>query len=118
MDPDWRRIPAFLIGCTGTRSMLTYIAYKHPNVAQVLAPVSMVPAIGWIYLSTVGNRDTGPEVFGGTIWWQDLRLVHAVLWVTYSYQAYRGDPGAWRALAVDTTIGLVAWLTKVLPMFI
>lgn len=112
------RIPAFLIGCIGTRSTLTYMAYKYPTMAQKLAPLATVPAVGWVYLSTIGTRDTGIEVFGGTIWWQNLRPLHAALWGYYSYLAYLGNRDAWKVLAVDTSIGLLMWLKKALPILL
>jgi hypothetical protein len=116
--PDYKRIPYFLIGCIGSRSILTYTAYKKPKLAQKLAPLAMIPAIGWVYLSTIGQRDTGVEVFGGKIWWQDLRPIHAGLWATFSIQAYNGDQNAYMYLATDTLLGFSAWMYMVAPEFL
>ena len=115
---NYKRVPLFLIGCIGTRSMITYMAYKNPQLAYDLAPVAMIPAIGWVYLSTIGERYTGAEVFGGDIWWQNLRPIHAGLWGAFSYQAYNKNSNAYMFLATDTLIGLSAWMYKIAPEFI
>lgn len=105
-----RRIMYFLGGCIGTRSLLTYVAKARPDFAQKLSLLSLAPVAGWLYIYFVSGRDTGPEVFGGTIWWNELRIPHAMLWSLFSLYAWKGKSYAWIPLAIDTILGLCAWI--------
>ena len=58
----------------------------------------------------IGKRNTGPEVFGGRIWWQKLRPLHTLLWAGFAYYAISGFSSSYRFLAIDTMIGLSAFL--------
>jgi hypothetical protein len=77
---------------------------------QVAAALALVPAIAWVYLFVSGARPTGPETFGDPIWWNDWRPVHAGLYLAFSWQAWQASPTAWRWLAADVAVGLVAYL--------
>lgn len=104
---EWR-FPLFLFGCIGTRSALTYLVWKWPEIAQRFSLLFLVPVIGWLWILFVRPRDTGPEVFGGKIWWNNLRLPHAGLWALTAWLAYHNSM-AWKSLAADTLLGLGAW---------
>jgi hypothetical protein len=58
----------------------------------------------------IGKRNTGPEVFGGRIWWQTLRPLHMLLWAGFAYYAISRFPFAYRFLVIDTMIGLSVFL--------
>jgi hypothetical protein len=103
----------FLIGCLGTRSLFAYIA-KLASVQQLkwLGYLAMLPAIGFIYIFLTGARQTGLEVGGGRIWWNNLRPLHAIMYLVFAYLAITGATQyAWKVLAADVVIGLVAFLT-------
>lgn len=103
----------FLIGCLGTRSLFAYLANR-ADVQQLrwLGYLAMLPAIGFIYIFLTGSRQTGLEVGGGRIWWNNLRPLHAAMYLTFAYLAITGDTQyAWQVLAMDVIIGLGAFLT-------
>ncbi len=106
-----KRIFLFLIGCIGVRSILVYVAktinIKYLPVAGMLA---LLPAIGFSYLFLFGKRKTGPEVFGGTIWWNNLRPVHALLYFAFAVSAILKKSWSWLFLLVDVVIGLKSFL--------
>jgi len=85
-------------------------AFANTSTLQLLGVLALFPVIGWLYIMFVGERNTGPEVFGGRIWWQRLRPVHTLLWTGFAYRAIHGIHSAYRLLAIDTVIGLCAFL--------
>ena len=101
----------FLIGCIGTRAAIAYAAkVVSPSTLQIMGGLALLPAIGFLYLVFVGRRDTGPEVLGGRIWWQQLRLVHAGMYMLFAVMALMKIEGAWKVLAADVLFGLGSFL--------
>ena len=99
----------FLGGCMVTRLALSYLAWRWPNYAQMLAPLALVPAMGWLYIYFVSGRETGAEVFGDKIWWNQLRIPHAMLYMLFALYAHQGQTYSWVPLLVDALLGLLSW---------
>ena len=105
------RFMLFIIGCIGSRLLFTIIA-KNINVKYLpyLGYLALLPAIGFSYIYITGSRDTGFEA-GGKIWWNCLRPLHSLLYFLFAYNAIQKHQDvAWKFLALDVTIGLVAFL--------
>ena len=98
----------FLIGCMGSRLLLVYIA-KHANTKwlRYMGYLALLPAAGFIYIYITGSRQTGPEVFGSKIWWNNLRPFHSVLYFLFAYNAIKGNPHSWMFLLADVVFGLI-----------
>jgi hypothetical protein len=64
-----------------------------------------------MYIFFTGTRQTGAEVFGDKIWWNDLRPLHSLLYFAFSYNAIIGNMNAWVYLLVDVIIGLISFLS-------
>lgn len=112
MDDIQKRFLLFLIGCMGTRSLLAIVAKMTPiSYLPILGYIALIPAIGFIYLFLSGARTTGAETFGAKIWWNNLRPVHALLYILFAYAAINKNKNAWFVLAVDVLIGLISFLT-------
>lgn len=107
------RAALFLIGCIGTRTAITVLAkMAAPAVLQVMGLFALVPAIGFAVIYAKGWRKTGAEVFGDRIWWNDLRPVHAALWASFALLALARIGMAWIILALDTLLGLSAFVLR------
>ena len=107
-----KRFILFLFGCIGTRSFFAYLAKHVPTqYLHYLGMLALFPAIGFIVIYFSGIRPTGPEVFGEKIWWNDIRIVHAFLYLLFVIYAFQSKPFAWVPLAIDVVVGLVAFLT-------
>jgi hypothetical protein len=106
-----KRILLFLVGCIGTRSLLVYIA-KTTDVKYLpyLGYLAILPAIGFMYIFITGVRKTGVEVFGDKIWWNNLRPVHALLYLLFAYFAIHKNTNAWIILLIDVVFGLSNFL--------
>ena len=105
-----KRMLLFLIGCIGVRSLFVVIAkYINTTYLKYLGYLALLPAIGFIYIYLTGSRKIGGETFGEKIWWNNLRPVHAILYLLFAYNAIRGNKQAWIYLFVDVLIGLISF---------
>jgi hypothetical protein len=111
MNTIQKRFLLFLIGCIGMRSIFVLIAKNiGVNYLPYLGYLALLPAIGFIYIYFTGSRQTGAEVFGEKIWWNDLRPLHSLLYFLFAYNAIIGNRQAWIYLLVDVLIGLISFL--------
>ncbi len=111
MDTKHKRILLFLIGCIGTRSLLVYIAKTISiDLLKYMGYLLLIPAFGFMYIYSTGIRQTGPEVFGDKIWWNNVRPIHGLLYFLFSYNAIIGNKNAWIYLLVDVLFGLTNYI--------
>jgi len=110
MNNIQKRFIMFLCGCILVRTLLVIIAKYYPEYLSTLGYLAIIPTIGFLYLWISGTRETGGEVFGDKIWWNDLRPVHAILYGTFAYMAITQHQNAWVPLAIDVVIGLISFL--------
>ena len=106
-----KRFLLFLFGCIGMRSLFVILA-KNANemYLKYMGYLALIPAIGFIYIYLTGSRQTGAEVFGGKIWWNNLRPLHALLYLLFAYNAILGIKIAWIYLLIDVIIGLMSFI--------
>jgi hypothetical protein len=111
MNNLYKRYLLFLIGCIGLRTGLVVVA---KNINKQYLPYASIPALligfGFLYIYFTGSRKTGGEVFGEKIWWNDIRPVHATLYLTFAYLAFVKSNVAYVPLLIDVIIGLTAFL--------
>jgi hypothetical protein len=111
MTNELKRILLFLIGCIGTRLAFVWIAKTISlQYLPFLGYAALVPAIGFMYFFLTGTRQTGVEVFGDKIWWNNLRPVHAAIYGLFAYYAIQKNRNAWLILLADVILGLVAFV--------
>jgi hypothetical protein len=110
MNNIQKRFLLFLFGCIPSRVALAYIAKEYRTVLPIMGYLALLPAIGFIYIWATGARKTGGEVFGEKIWWDDLRPVHATLYLLFAYNAIYKNACSWVYLFVDVAIGLTSFL--------
>jgi hypothetical protein len=112
MNTIQKRFLLFLIGCIGTRFLFVYVAKNvDTQYLQYLGYLALLPAIGFFYIYFTGSRQTGAEVFGSKIWWNDLRPIHGLLYLLFAFNAIMGNKFAWVYLLVDVVFGLISFLT-------
>ena len=106
------RFILFLFGCIGMRLFFVIIA-KNVSIKylQYLGYLALVMPIAFMYIYLTGSRQTGPEVLGDKIWWNNLRPLHAFLYSLFAYNAIQGNPNSWIFLFLDVIIGLISFLT-------
>lgn len=107
-----QRLLLFLIGCIGTRTALAITAkYASPEILQTMGALALLPAIGFYLICILKLRETGPEVFGEKIWWNNLRPIHGTMYLLFAIFAIQKKPFAWMFLAADVVFGLTVYLT-------
>lgn len=110
LSREHKRNLLFLVGCLGTRSLIAYAAkYVDKPKLKIMGYIALVPALVWLYMYFIKPRTTGPEVFGGTIWWNNWRIVHAMTYILFAVYAIKGEDFAYMPLAVDVFIGFIAF---------
>jgi len=111
MNTLQKRFLLFLIGCIGTRSILVCIS-KNIDIKYLpfLGYIALLPAIGFAYIYLTGSRQTGSEVFGEKIWWNNLRPIHSLLYALFAYNAINKNASAWIFLLIDVILGLISFL--------
>ena len=111
MNTTHKRILLFLIGCIGTRLLFVYAAKNASlQMLKYMGYLALIPAIGFSYIYLTGSRQTGAEVFGEKIWWNNLRPVHGFLYILFAYNAINGNKNAWIYLLIDVLFGLFSFL--------
>ena len=110
MDNIKYRLLLFLCGCIIIRFLFVLIVkYIKPDYLPYLGMLGLIPAIGFIIIYLGNYRKTGPEVFGGKIWWNDLRPLHASLYILFSLLAFKKSKYSWVPLLIDVLIGLFSF---------
>ncbi len=107
MNTITKRMLLFLIGCIGTRASFVLLAkFLDKKYLPYMGYLALIIAIGFTIIFITGIRDTGPEVFGDKIWWNNLRPVHALLYFIFAYLAITQNDYAWIPLLIDLLLGL------------
>ena len=112
MNNIQKRFLLFLIGCIGARSSLVYVAKNYSTQKQIknlLLIFSLLVSIGFLVIYFTGIRQTGAETLGDKIWWNQLRPVHALLYLSFAVSLYKDYKFAWVFLLVDVILGLSAF---------
>jgi hypothetical protein len=110
MNTLQKRFLLFLFGCIGTRFLFVYIA-KTVNTTYLpyLGYLAILPAVGFLYIFITKSRETGSEVFGEKIWWNNLRPLHSIFYGLFAYNAIQRNTHAWVYLFADVLFGLVSF---------
>jgi len=111
MTPMQKRFLLFLGGCIPARLALTAAAKYLPlSYLPYMGIVTLVIAIGFLYLYFTGKRTTGLETQGAPIWWMKFRIFHGLMYGLFSFLAFNYMRNAYKVLLVDTIIGLLLFL--------
>ncbi len=110
MNNIQKRFLYFICECVLLRCIFALIAKNNVQYLPIMGTLALIPAFGLFYVYVTGSRTTGPEVFGEKIWWNDLRPVHAFLYLLFAINAFESNPNSWIILIFDVLIGLIAFL--------
>jgi hypothetical protein len=110
MNNIQKRFILFLFGCIVVRFLFVFIAKKYQKYLPFMGSLALLVSIGFLYVYFSKSRITGQEVFGEKIWWNDLRPVHALLYLLFAIFALNKVSYSWVFLFVDVLIGLVSFL--------
>ena len=108
MNKLQKRFTLFLLGCITVRFLFVYIAKNIPiNYLPLTAPITLIMGLGFLYFFFTGKK-TG-ATFNQKAWWHNLRPIHGVLYILYSYYAYKKNLDAYKILLFDVILGLLSF---------
>jgi hypothetical protein len=111
MNDIQKRFIMFIFGCIVVRVSLVLLAKNvSPQYLRVLGFLSLIPVIGFLTIYLGDLRKTGREVMGNEIWWNELRPVHAVMYLLFAIYAIKKKDFAWIILLLDVCIGVIAFI--------
>ena len=101
----------FLLACIPARIGLLLLAkFISSKYLPYLGYAALLPALGFIIIYLFDLRKSGLETGGKTIWWNDLRAIHGLLYLCFALYAIKGNTHAWYALLVDVIFGFGAFV--------
>jgi hypothetical protein len=110
MNSIQKRFFLFIIGCIGVRTLLVYLSKNYRYLNKYISIFTLIAGIGFLVIYFKGYRKKGLETGGDKIWWNDLRPVHGIIYLLFTYYVWFGEYEVWRLLALDVIIGLISFL--------
>tara|TARA_B100001094_G_scaffold287530_1_gene303150 strand:- start:26 stop:376 length:351 start_codon:yes stop_codon:yes gene_type:complete len=111
MNSIQKRFILFLGLCIPLRLLFVYIVKNiNREYLPYLGLTALIPAIGFILIYLLDYRKTGMEVFEDNIWWNNLRPVHASLYILFTLFALKKSKYSWIPLCIDVLIGLCSFM--------
>lgn len=111
MNNIQKRFLLFIFGCILIRSLLVVCAKKiNKKYLPYLGVITLIPALGFIIIYFGKLRNKGGETFGDKIWWNNLRPIHALLYLYFSYLAFNKNDNSYIPLLIDVIIGFFSFL--------
>ena len=111
MNDIQKRFIMFIFGCMVARVSLVLLAKNvSPKYLLLLGFLCLLPALGFLTIYLGDLRKTGIEVNGSEIWWNELRPVHAVMYLLFVIYAIKKKDFAWIILLLDVCIGVIAFI--------
>jgi hypothetical protein len=98
----------FSFWCVGIRMLVVLLAASLGNsVLQAMGGLFLVLGLAFAvryvrFDPTKGNIGQ----FGGPIWWNNMRLLHALTYLLFGVMAIRGSKTAWIVLLVDVLLSI------------
>ena len=108
MNKLQKRFTLFLLGCIPVRFLFVYIAKNIPiNYLPLTAPITLIMGLGFLYFFFTGKEKGA--TFNQVAWWHYLRPIHGLLYILYSYYAYKKNSDAYKILLFDVIFGLLSF---------
>lgn len=102
------RIILFIVGCVGVRSLFVYISKTYTQYLPVMGLLALLISIGF-FNSFLKYKDGDVGAFGGNVWWNNLRLLHSIIYLLFAISAMLRIKWSWIFLLADILIGILAF---------
>jgi len=111
MNNIQKRFLLFIFGCILTRLIITFIVKNlKTKYLPIAGYIALIPAIGFLSIYFFNLRNTGREVFGEKIWWNDIRPIHGFLYLMFAYLAINKNINSWKILLIDVIFGFIMFI--------
>ena len=110
---DTARIILFLTVCMTVRLALAIFAkILDTKYLPIMGIATLAISAGFLYTFLFSKKTVG--AFGGKVWWNNMRLVHSIIYLAFSFSAIMQKRWSWLILVLDVFIGLGAFLVHYL----
>lgn len=111
---DTGRIILFLTVCMTVRLALAIFAKMlSPTYLPIMGILTLFVSAGFLYTFLFSKKPIG--AFRGKLWWNNMRLVHSIIYLTFSVCAIMRKSWSWMILLFDVFVGLCAFLFHYFP---
>ena len=121
MNTVKKRFFLYLFGCIGFRTMITLLAKnlnenRNNNASKkyfkYFSLITLLIGLGFLYIYIFGSKKADSQLkwANSKVLWNDYRIIHAVLYISFSIMALLQLNNAWVLLALDTLLGLIIFL--------
>ena len=100
----------FFFACFPVRLLLAYIVKHLSNKALIYSGyLAIVISLLFIksYLEYKPNLSIG--AFGGKVWWENMRALHASIYLLYGLLSIKKYNKSWIVLLIDAFLGAIAF---------
>jgi hypothetical protein len=94
----------FIFVCMGLRMSAVYLAKKQILLDKI-GLLYILFGLGIFTIYFLNLRETGVEVGGKKIWWDEYRPVFGAIWLTFGVAAVKKIECAWVILLLDIILG-------------
>jgi len=96
--------------CIFLRFLLSYFVFVtyNNNYRYIFIIFYLLAALGLLYHYLNKKRKIG--AFNNIVWWDDLRPIHALLFISTAILLYIKNPYSYILPVIDTIIGLIMYL--------
>tara|TARA_Y100000389_G_C17187848_1_gene377322 strand:- start:275 stop:679 length:405 start_codon:yes stop_codon:yes gene_type:complete len=121
MNTIQKRFLLYIFGCIGMRTIITIVA-KNLNenlnnnttkkYFKYFSLIILLMGVGFLYIYIFGSKKADSQLkwANSKVWWNDYRIIHAILYISFSVMALLRLNNAWVLLALDTLLGLILFL--------
>ena len=121
MNTIQNRFLLYLFGCIGMRTLITIVAknlnknFNNNTTKKYFKYFSLITlsmGLGFLYIYIFGSKKADSQLkwANSKVWWNDYRIIHAILYISFSIMALLQLNNAWVLLALDTLLGLIIFL--------
>jgi hypothetical protein len=102
----------FFTICLCTRSALVFfIKSQKENNLPIFGYMGLIPVFGFLYNYFFHNKNK-KGFFGGKVWWNNLRIIHSLLYLLFSIFSINKNKYSWVPLLIDVIIGLISFVIE------
>ena len=113
MNITQKRLLLFTLLCIPSRVFFLYLAKTLTGTSLVLfAMLAFLISVGFMYIYVTGSRQVGAETIGQHIWWNSLRPVHSLLYLSFALLALNNSKNAHTPLAIDVVLGFTSFVVN------
>lgn len=105
-----QRILAYLFVCLPIRSIPIITLFMTNKFNVPISILYLIMGVGFLHRATT-YTETQKGFTGGKVWWQNLRLLHGIVYLLVSYLIYQNKIDVVRCLLiVDLLVGFLGFL--------